>query len=187
LLEDLINRYGVLTVLIGSGVEGDTIAFLGGVSAHRGLLPYWAVASAAALGSFIADQTFFLIGRGAGWFPRVRKMTESPIGAKAKALLERHPTGFILAFRFIYGIRTISPIVIGLSSISIPTFVALNGIAACGWGIIITAAGYFFGGLVETLMGRLELHQHMIICLIAAVVFAAAAILWLRKSVMASG
>jgi membrane protein DedA with SNARE-associated domain len=187
LLENLINKYGLLAVFVGSGVEGETVAFLGGVSAHRDLLPYWAVAFVASLGSFIADQTFFLIGRCATWFPRVQKMTESPLGARVKAQFERHPVGFILAFRFVYGVRTISPIVIGLSGISVPIFVALNGIAACGWGIIITAAGYFFGGLVETLLGRFELHLHMIICLCTAVVPVAIATLWLRKSLMARG
>ncbi len=50
-----------------------------------------------------------------------------------KDLLERHPTGFILAFRFLYGMRTISPVIIGLSGVPFRKFLLLNAIAAGIW------------------------------------------------------
>ncbi len=52
-------------------------------------------------------------------------------------------TGFILAFRFIYGMRTVSPVIIGLSSVSARRFVVLNAVAAIVWGVVISAAAIF--------------------------------------------
>lgn len=90
--------------------------------------------------------------------------------------METYPNAFIFAFRFIYGIRTISPVAIGLSAVSVKRFLAINLIAAICWGISITAVGYVFGSAVEQVLGRLRLHQHLLIAigfgLAAVIVFA---------------
>ncbi|MET3614484.1 membrane protein DedA with SNARE-associated domain [Rhizobium aquaticum] len=171
MLESLIAQYGLLAVLIGAGIEGETVVFLGGVSAHRHLLPFWGVAAAAALGSFIADQIFFFLGRRASGSAWVRKLTSHPVAAKGKDLLERYPTGFILAFRFIYGMRNISPVIIGLSAVPARKFVMLNALAALVWGLCISAAGYLFSNVIEAVLGRMHLHIHLIIGLVFAVAF----------------
>lgn len=180
MLETLIAKYGLLAILIGSGIEGETVVFLGGVSAHRHLLPFWGVAAAAAIGSFVADQIFFFLGRRASSLGFVRRLTSHAVAARGKALLERYPTGFILAFRFIYGMRTVSPIIIGLSSVSARRFVLLNAVAAVVWGIVISAAGYLFSNAIEALLGRLHLHVHLIIGLVFAVAVGGLLLIWSR-------
>jgi membrane protein DedA with SNARE-associated domain len=165
LLERLIGEYGVLAVFLGAAAEGETAAFLGGVFAHRQLIPYWQAALAACLGSFAADQFFFLAGRYATKWSYVQKLLGSKPIERVTRLLEAHPTGFILAFRFIYGIRTISPVAIGVSTVSALRFVTLNAIAALIWGVLITAIGFLAGQTVEVLLGRLQLHLHLLIAL----------------------
>ncbi|WP_208247671.1 DedA family protein (plasmid) [Rhizobium sp. T1470] len=165
MLEKLIGEYGLLAVFLGAAVEGETAAFLGGIFAHRQLIPYWQVALAACLGSFAADQFFFLSGRYATKWSYVQKQLGSEPIARVTRLLEAHPTGFILAFRFIYGIRTISPVAIGISSVSARRFVILNAFAALIWGFLITAIGFVAGCAVEALLGRLQLHLHLLTAL----------------------
>ncbi|EJL53461.1 putative membrane-associated protein [Rhizobium sp. CF122] len=165
MLDRLIGEYGVLAVFLGAAAEGETAAFLGGVFAHRQLIPYWQVALAACLGSFAADQFFFLSGRYATKWSYVQKLLGSEPIARVTRLLEAHPTGFILAFRFIYGIRTISPVAIGVSKVSTRRFVILNAIAALIWGVLITAIGFLAGQAVEALLGRLQLHLHLLIAM----------------------
>ncbi|WP_110801747.1 MULTISPECIES: VTT domain-containing protein [unclassified Rhizobium] len=167
MLEALISDYGIWAVLVGAGVEGEAVAFLGGVLAHRGLLVYWQVAAATAFGSFIADQLFFFIGRHAARFRFVERLEATTAMRRATGLLERYPVGFILAFRFIYGMRIISPLLISRTSISAFRFLVLNGVAACLWGTAITAIGFLFGNAVEMLFGHLRLHFHLLIALAA--------------------
>ena len=168
MLENLVATYGLLAIFLGSAVEGETVAFLGGISAHRHLLAYLPAALAASAGSFLADQAFFFAGRYARHFRYVRDVADSELGRKVTAMLERYPTGFILAFRFIYGMRTVSPIAIGLSNVAAVKFVLLNATAAVTWGFGITAIGYLFGRAAEAALGRLALHEHMLIGLVAA-------------------
>lgn len=164
-LEALISQYGPAAVFAGAGLEGEAAAFLSGVLAHRHLMAYWQVALAAGLGSFTADQVLFFAGRYAGRLAIVKRFMRGKAASRVTGLLEAHPTGFILAFRFIYGMRTVSPVAIGLSSVPAGRFVFLNFISAIVWGIVITAVGYLFGNAVEALFGRLRLHLHLFIAL----------------------
>ena len=171
--EEMVTRWGVAAVFLGAGLEGETAAVTGGLLAHRQLIPLWASALAACTGSFVADECFFLIGRHFRDHARVRALAAKPVFAKALAALERHPTGFILSFRFVYGLRTISPFAIGSTSVPFARFVLLNAIAATAWGLIFTGLGYAFGKSIEGLFGRLLTTGHVLL-VVAAVVVAAA-------------
>ncbi len=162
---DLLTQYGAVGVFFGAAFEGETAAFLGGVLAHRQLIVYWQVALAAACGSFFADQVLFLAGRYASRLAVVRRFTSAPAMSRVTSWLETYPNAFIFAFRFIYGIRTISPVAIGLSNVSNKRFLAINLLAAICWGISITAVGYVFGSAVEQILGRLRLHQHLLVAI----------------------
>ncbi|WP_286194651.1 DedA family protein [Agrobacterium sp. Ap1] len=185
-LEHLISQYGVLAVFLGAAFEGETAVFLGGVFAHRHFMSWWEAATAAAIGSFAADQAWFFAGRYANRLALVQRFLKTDAAQKVSQLLEAHPTGFILAFRFIYGMRTVSPIAIGLSSVSALRFVILNFITAVVWAVLITTIGYLFGNAVEMLFGRLRLHLHMLIA-IAAIVVILAALAYLIRRQMRGG
>ena len=112
----------------------------------------------AVLGSFTADQAWFQIGRryrDHRWVVRARRQ---PAFARAIRALERHPVGFIFAFRFLYGLRTVSPIAIGTSSVAARTYLAVNAAAALVWGCTFTLVGYVFGSAFEEFLGRLRPH-----------------------------
>jgi len=180
-LEHLISQYGVLAVFLGAAFEGETAVFLGGVFAHRHFMSWWEAATAAAIGSFAADQAWFFAGRYANRLALVQRFLKTDAAQKVSQLLEAHPTGFILAFRFIYGMRTVSPIAIGLSSVPALRFVILNFIAAVVWAVMITTIGYLFGNAVEMLFGRLKLHLHMLIAIAAIAVILAALAYVIRR------
>ena len=153
-LERLVAEYGLWAVALGAGAEGETAVVLGGISVHRGLLPFVPTALVAALGSFVADQVFFAIGRffrGSGF---VQRLQAKPVFSRALAIFGRHPLAFVFAFRFIYGMRTISPLAIGTTSLSAGRFLAVNALAALVWGAAFTGLGFLCGRAIEALFGR---------------------------------
>lgn len=179
-IEALIAQFGLPAVALGAALEGETVVLSGGLIAHQGLLPLHGVMAAAAIGSFVADQVFFLLGRRFRTHRLVRKITERPTFSRVLRLLERYPTGFILAFRFLYGFRTISPIAIGTSAVPARRFVLLNALAAVLWGIVIGGIGYSFGGAVELAFGHLRRHGHLALAIAALVAVATAIALLVR-------
>ncbi len=169
-IESFIAQYGLAAIFLGAAFEGETSVVTGGLLAHQHLLPLWGSAAAAVIGSFAADQLFFFAGRHYRDTERVRRIAEKPAFAKALDTLERHPTIFILGFRFLYGLRTISPIAIGTSHVPARTFVVLNAISAAVWGVLFTILGYVFGdGLIE-LVGKVMPKQKLVgVAILAAV------------------
>ena len=70
-------------------------------------------------------------------------------------MIERHPAATILGVRFMYGLRTVGPAVIGTTRVSLPRFVALNAVGALVWSACWAGAGYLVGKAAEQLLGDL--------------------------------
>lgn len=158
-------------------MEGEAVVITGGVLAQRGLLPIWGVAAAAAAGSCLVDQLWFWLSRRYRDHRWVRKATHKPAFARALRWLERYPKPMILSFRFIYGLRTVSPVAIGTSTIPSRTFVPLNIVAAAIWGPTIAWAGYAFGSALGTWLHDLE---SLILLAIGALLVVPLALLLMR-------
>lgn len=178
-IETIIAKYGLAALFLGAGLEGETVVVAGGLLSHKGLLPLTGAMAAAAAGSFVADQIFFSAGRYFRDRTWVKNVQQKPLFARALGLLERHPIGFIFAFRFIYGFRTISPIAIGTTQVETKLFVIINAVAAVVWGIVFTGIGYLFGHSFEKLLDRFLPHgRHVWIAFAVAAAIAAGLGAW---------
>lgn len=155
-IEAIVARYGLGALFAGAALEGEAAVIAGGVLAHQQVFPLAGAMAAAALGSFAADQLYFLLGRRFRDHRWVVALRRRPTFARALATLERHPIGFIFAFRFLYGLRTISPVAIGTTSVAPRLYVAVNAASATTWAIVFTSIGYSFGEVFEELVGRLR-------------------------------
>src|SRR5436853_459247 len=126
-------------------LEGETVILFAGFAAAQGLVDPFLLLAAAWLGSFSGDQCYFWLGRNFGiktldrW-PRWRHGVDC-----ALRWLERYDAGFILSFRFIYGVRNFSSFALGLSAVPWRRFLRLNFIAAGLCASRLVAAGVFFG------------------------------------------
>ncbi len=118
-------------------------------------------------GTLTADQTLFYIGRRYGPDLLKRKPHWNDKVERIFKLLHKHNLGFILTFRFIYGIRTLSPLVIGASGFDNKRFAVLNLIAAVIWTILSCSTGYFlgyfFGDTLEDLINKAMRYQKLIV------------------------
>ena len=175
-IEAIIVKYGLVALFIGAGVEGEAVVVAGGLLAHRGFFPLPGAMAAAAAGSLVADQLLFSAGRYLRRRAWVQRMRARPIFARALGMLERYPIGFIFAFRFIYGFRTISPVAIGTTNVSTKLFLIVNIIAAIVWGIVFTGIGYLFGHSFEMVLARFLPDRNSILIAVGVVVAIAAGV-----------
>src|SRR5205823_1854516 len=134
-------------------LEGETVILFAGFAAAQGLVDPLLLLTAAWLGSFSGDQCYFWLGRRFGVrlldrFPRWRHGVDS-----ALRWLERYDTGFILSFRFIYGVRNFSSFALGLSAVDWRRFLRLNFLAAGLWAASFVATGYFLGHAFRAVLG----------------------------------
>jgi membrane protein DedA with SNARE-associated domain len=157
--EQLITSYGYLALFFGTFFEGETVLILGGFLAHRGYLELPWVVIWAFLGTLAGDQLYFYIGRWKGvGFIDSRSRWKSKT-ARVFKLLHKYQTILIIGFRFFYGIRTVTPFIIGASGISPLRYMILNFIGAGLWAVAIGSLGYFFGQAAEHLIAEVKQYE----------------------------
>ena len=146
----LVLKYGYIIVFLGSFVEGELIVITAGIFAFQGLLNIYLVMLCAFLGTTISEQLLFQVGYHYG-NNFITKLANMPILSKfinemkikmALRLLTKNQRTFILLCRFMPGIRTISPMLIGSAQIRQALFFTYNIIAAIIWSILSTLIGY---------------------------------------------
>ncbi len=71
----------------------------------------------------------------------------------------RHPDIWVLSFRFVYGLRTVMPVAIGLSGYPPGRYLLLNGIGAAIWATALAAAAYHFGAVLEGMLGSIKKYE----------------------------
>lgn len=159
-LQNLASEWGHLfygLTFLWTFFEGETFVIFAGLAARLGFLDWWPLFLAAWVGSFCGDQFYFWIGRRWGQgllvrFPKWRPGVES-----ALSWLRRYNTGFVLSFRFIYGVRNFASFAMGMSGIHPLRFASLNFSAAFVWALSYSGFGYLFGEILAPMLDDIVL------------------------------
>lgn len=167
---DLLTQYGYFALFIGCLLEGETLLILAGIAAHGGYLFFPTVVAIAFVGGTLGDQILFFFGRRSGGailqrWPRLQKPAE-----RVQRLIERHSSLLIVGVRFMYGLRLVGPIAIGMSAVAPLRFSLLNMLGAALWAVGVAGVGYIFGHAIEWLLADLALFEK--IALTVAVIVA---------------
>lgn len=167
--EVLIAEYGYLAILIGMFIEGETVLLLGGLAARLGYLDLRWVLATAGGSAVLSDQVFFHLGRFRGaWaldrFPWLRTRAD-----RILVNVRRHQILVTLGFRFLYGCRTITPILLGSSGVRPLRFSLLNLAGATTWTALIGLLGYTFGEAAMHTLSHVKNHEiDLVLALVAA-------------------
>lgn len=182
-IEALIARYGLIALFLGSGIEGEAVVVTGGILAHQGLVSLSGAMIAATTGSCIIDQLWFFVGRHGRRYDWVRRLVAKPAFSRALDFLERYPVAFIFGFRFVYGMRTISPVAIGTSRVPVARFMLFNALAAAIWAPFFTWLGYAFGGIAGPWLRRFDENALYVVGAVVILAIPVAVIVARRRAV----
>jgi membrane protein DedA with SNARE-associated domain len=157
-LERLIAEHGIwfyAITFVWTFLEGETFVLCAAFLAAQGIVNAPLLFLCAWLGSFSGDQLYFWTGRHFGprllqRFPKWRSGVDA-----ALSWLKRFNTGFILTFRFIYGVRNFSSFALGMSGLPWQRFFWLNLLAAGIWATCFVGVGYMFGHVFKSMLGNI--------------------------------
>jgi membrane protein DedA with SNARE-associated domain len=161
-IEAFIQSYGYLAIIAGAFFEGETVVVTAGFLARREYLELPWVMFFAVLGAYAGDQVFFHLGRLNGKGLLERKTRLQLAAEKVRRWMGRHDNAVVLGFRFVYGIRIATPIVLGMSGYSPLKFLLLNGVGAIAWVSVMASAGYVFGYVFEHFLTDIRRYEHVI-------------------------
>lgn len=177
-LMSILKDYGYYGILLLTFLEGETIVVLAGMMSKTLELDPKIIALCAFFGSFTSDQLMFSLGKYKGesvlkYFPRVARNAD-----RAAALFKKYDTILILGFRFVYGVRNVTPILLGISGVSHLKFFSLNFIGASVWALSFTYGGLYIGDMFTKAMHYMG---HGIFYLLGAVALIGGGIWYLRS------
>jgi len=181
-MQHLLTGHGAWPYLLTFAwtfIEGESFVLFAGFAAAQGLLNPALLLLAAWLGSFGGDQCYFWIGRTAGVRLLARRPRWRDRVDRTTVILRRYDIGFILTFRFIYGVRNISSFTIGVSGVAWLRFLILNLIAALIWAVVFVSAGYLSGRAMHRALGAYA-QQFSVAMLAGLVVIVVTAYLYQR-------
>ena len=157
------------SAFLGLVVPGETAVIIGGVVAHAGDLPLWAVILAAVLGAAVGDQVGYQVGRRYG--PRLlgrmpHRMQHSSQVPRALDFVRRRGPMAVVLGRWTAALRALVPGVAGMSGMHARPFTTANVAGGTVWAVAMAVAGYLAGASFHVLEHRLGIAGEVILGLV---------------------
>jgi membrane protein DedA with SNARE-associated domain len=168
---DWLKEYGYVILFVWSILEGESGLIMAGVLSHTGDMRYLLSVFVAGLGGFAGDQLYFYLGRFNKGFIQRKLHTQRRKFAIAHLLLKKYGWPIIFLQRYMYGLRTVIPISIGITKYSAKRFALINLLSAWVWAAITITPAYFFGEKILTLLDIAKAHWYFALPFAASMFF----------------
>ena len=177
---NLLLTYKYWVVVLGALVEGEIILMMAAAAAYHGHISIYLVVSFAIVGAIIHDHVLYWVGHKLG-----NKLRDSRYFAKTekiRGLIQKYGIYFVATFRFLYGIRTITPILLGATHrFSLKVYCLCVVGSSIVWAFIISYLGYTFALLFEWLTEEFKRVKSFILYSVLCFVLVFVGIYFLKK------
>lgn len=161
-----IKEYGYVILFLWSILEGEMGLIMAGILSHTGDMSVPIAIAVAALGGFVGDQIYFYIGRYNKNYIVTKLHSQRRKFAIAHLLLKKYGWPIIFVQRYMYGMRTVIPMAIGLTKYSARQFALINFISAVFWAALTIIPAYYYGEKLLDLLAWIKNHWYFAIPLI---------------------
>jgi len=176
----LMKEHGYVILFAWSVLEGEMGLIMAGLLSHSGSMWVPMAIFVAGLGGFVGDQIYFYIGRYNKSYVYRKFKGQRRKFALAHLLLKKHGWPIIFIQRYMYGMRTVIPISIGLTRYNAKLFAVINLISAWAWAAITIIPVWYFGDHILKVLGFVKEHWYYVIPFI--VIIAGSIIYYFQKA-----
>jgi membrane protein DedA with SNARE-associated domain len=167
-----LKEYGYIILFLWSILEGEIGLIMAGIMSHTGDMQYFMAVFVAGLGGFAGDQIYFYIGRFNKGFIQRKLHNQRRKFAIAHLLLKKYGWPIIFMQRYMYGLRTVIPMSIGITKYSSKQFALINLISAWVWAAITITPAYFFGAEILNILAIAKQHWYFALPVAGAFLYA---------------
>lgn len=163
----LLKQYGYIILFAWGMLEGEAGLIMAGLLSHSGDMNLYLAIFIAGLGGFCGDQVYFYIGRFNKSYVHKKFRGQRRKFAFAHILLQKYGWPIIFIQRYMYGMRTVIPISIGLTRYSGKMFAFINLISAWCWAAITIVPVWYFGKEILVILDWAKQHWYLAVPLVA--------------------
>lgn len=161
------KEYAYIIIFIWCMMEGEIALVIAGVMAHEGHVNLAFITFIAGLGGFCGDQIYFYIGRYNKNFINKKLEKHRQKFAIGHLLLKKYGWPVIFFQRYMYGLRAVIPMSIGITRYDAKKFAFINLISAWCWAASTIFLAWYFGAEIWYLVNLAEKHWYYAIPIIA--------------------
>jgi len=168
-VEEFIREWGYIALFaysFGGGFVGLVIA---GVLSYAGDLNIYIAILVAGISNFLGDQFLFTLARQNKSYAKDMMKKYGRKVALAHVLMRKYGSFVVILQKYIYGIKTLIPLAMGLTKYSSMKFVLFNAVATMLWACIVGFASYTAG---EYILNSTEEFKYVGIAIVAAILIA---------------
>lgn len=166
LLIGWLKEYGYIVLFVWSMLEGEAGLIMAGILSHTGDMSLPIAIAVAGFGGFIGDQVYFYIGRFNKNYIHRKLRHQRRKFAIAHVMLKKYGWPLIFVQRYMYGMRTVIPMAIGLTRYSARQFALINFISALFWAAMTIIPAYYLGEELLSVIGWIKSHWYFAIPLV---------------------
>jgi len=149
-MEEFIREWGYIALFaysFGGGFVGLVVA---GVLSYAGDLNLVVCMVVAGTSNFLGDQFLFYMARSNKAYANDTMKKYGRKVALAHLLMRRYGSTVVFIQKYIYGIKTLIPLAMGLTKYSFQKFTIYNVFATVVWAVVVGYASYLMGEIVLT-------------------------------------
>ncbi|MCX7102892.1 MAG: DedA family protein [Methylobacter sp.] len=155
-----LKEYGYIILFLWSIIEGEMGLIMSGIMSHTGDMEYFMSIFVAGLGGFTGDQIYFYLGRFNKNLIQRKLHKQRRKFAIAHLLLKKYGWPIIFVQRYMYGLRTVIPMSIGITKYSARKFAFINLISAWIWATITITPAYIYGAEILVFLAYAKQHWY---------------------------
>ncbi len=145
-----LSTYGYIILALysfGGGMAGLAGA---GVLSAMGKMDITTSIAIAILFNYIGDSVLFYMAQTnkESVMPYVKKF-KGRIHARTVLMMRKYGWMVVFLQKYVYGVKTLVPIIMGLSKYDLRKFLILNIFASIVWGLVVGLLSYYFSSVVQ--------------------------------------
>ena len=147
-MEDLIKECGYIILFLYSFGGGFLALAVAGVLSYSGDLNIYVAMVVAGSANFIGDQFLFLLARNNKSYAKQLMGKHQRKIALSHLMMRKYGSVVIFLQKYIYGIKTLIPLAMGLTKYDAKKFMFFNIFATILWTLVIGIVSYMLGEVV---------------------------------------
>jgi len=168
-LEELIREWGYIILFLYSFGGGFLALAVAGVLSYTGDLNIVASIIVAGSANFVGDQFLFSLARNNKQYAKSMMGKYGRKVALAHLLMRRYGSPVVFIQKYIYGIKTLIPLAMGLTKYSMKKFIVFNAVATIVWALVVGYSSFYMGEVILNLADDFKMYG---IALVIAIILA---------------
>jgi membrane protein DedA with SNARE-associated domain len=165
-MEELIRDWGYIILFLYSFGGGFVALVVAGILSYSGELNIVMSIAIAGTANFIGDQFLFTIARQNKAYAKEMMQKHKRKIALSHLMMRKYGSWVIFLQKYIYGIKTLIPLAMGLTKYDAKRFAFFNIFATALWALVVGLSAFMLGEIVYTYMEEFKSYGIAVVAII---------------------